>query len=161
MTEKRIICPREVQFVDRKCLLQACSRSKHRNSVFTLYFSWQLSTNNFCQLFHVQSRTSVKLNPLCLGLFPLWYRAPTSCICHAALVFALKVHCFHPVQLTEKLTLMHISSTCDCHSCFQLLCLCNFLSVITELGQGQKGLFLLLKVGSSPRQVTSGELKHI
>ena len=46
-----------------------CSESKHCNRVFTLYFLWQLLTNNFYHLFHVQSRKSVKLNLLCLRLF--------------------------------------------------------------------------------------------
>ncbi len=52
--------------------------SKHYNSVFTLFFSWQLSKNNCCQLFHVQSRKSWKLSPLCLRRFPLLYRTSTS-----------------------------------------------------------------------------------
>lgn len=37
MTEKGIICHQEVQFVDRECLLQACSESKHCNSVYFVF----------------------------------------------------------------------------------------------------------------------------
>lgn len=75
------------KLADRECLLHACSESKHCNRVFTLYFSWQLSTNNFCHLFHVQSRKSVKGNLLCLRLFLLWFSSPASSTCQAAFMF--------------------------------------------------------------------------
>lgn len=75
------------KLADRECLLHACSESKHCNGVFTLYFSWQLSTNNFCHLFHVQSRKSVKGNLLCLRLFLLRFSSPASSTCQAAFMF--------------------------------------------------------------------------
>lgn len=72
------------KLADRECLLHACSESKHCSRVFTLYFSWQLSTNNFCHLFHVQSRKSVKVNLPCLRPFLLWFSSPASSTCQAA-----------------------------------------------------------------------------
>lgn len=50
-------------------MFATCLQPVQALPVFTLHFSWQLSANSFCQLFHVQSWKSAKLNSFSIRSF--------------------------------------------------------------------------------------------
>lgn len=53
-------------------MFATCLQPVQALPVFTLHFSWQLSANGFCQLFHVQSWKSAKLNSFSIRSFTVW-----------------------------------------------------------------------------------------